>query len=498
MARPNILFCIADDAGMHMSAYGCPWVNTPGFDRVAREGVLFTGAYTPNAKCAPSRACILTGRNSWQLKDAANHQAYFPAEFKTVMEALRDHGYHIGHTAKGWAPGDPGTVNGQRRQLTGSQYNARKLTPPAGCISDNDYAGNFEDFLNDKPKDAPFCFWYGCTEPHRPYEYGSGAEKGGKKTSDIDHVYEIWPDTEVVRHDLLDYGYQTEYFDRHVNRMLEMLEERGELDNTLVVVTSDNGMPFPRAKGQEYYYSNHLPLAIMWHDGVTSPGRRVDDFVSFADFAPTFLQAAGIHAEQSGMQPFAGRSLFDVLRSEKQGVVNLDRDHVLIGKERHDLGRPGDKGYPIRGIFKGEFLYLRNFEPDRWPAGNPETGYMNADGCPTKSEILKAKHDPELRVYWELAFGKRPEEELYRFTEDPACIRNLAEEPAHQQAKADLKQQLMDELRTQHDPRITGEGPPLDENPSAKEDMRGFYERFLRGELSPPGWIEPTDVETLT
>jgi N-sulfoglucosamine sulfohydrolase len=74
--RPNILFAVADDASWpHMSAYGCRWVRTPAFDRVAREGVLFTNAYTPNAKCAPSRACILTGRNSWQLEAAANRWA---------------------------------------------------------------------------------------------------------------------------------------------------------------------------------------------------------------------------------------------------------------------------------------------------------------------------------------------------------------------------------------------------------------------------------------
>ncbi len=88
--RPNILFCLADDAGMHFGAYGCPWVDTPAFDRLARDGLLFQQAYTCNAKCAPSRASILTGRNSWQLKDAANHQCYFPAEFIA-------HGGHHSH-----------------------------------------------------------------------------------------------------------------------------------------------------------------------------------------------------------------------------------------------------------------------------------------------------------------------------------------------------------------------------------------------------------------
>ena len=323
--RPNILFCLADDAGMHFGAYGCPWVETPAFDRVAREGLLYQQAYTCNAKCAPSRAAILTGRNSWQLKDAANHQCYFPAEFKTVFEELADHGYHTGHTTKGWAPGDPGMVDGKPRQLTGPAYNEATLIPPTPDISSCDYAANFEAFLDDKAEDDPFCFWYGSIEPHRGYEYRSGIEKGGRSPEDVDHVYDIWPDNEVVRTDLLDYGFEIEHFDRHVGRMLAILEERGELENTLVVVTSDNGLPFPRAKGQEYYYSNHLPLAIMWPAGIAKPGRMIDEMVSFIDFTPTFLEIAGIAMQQTGMAPITGKSLTDTFsgrgdRSRRPGA----------------------------------------------------------------------------------------------------------------------------------------------------------------------------------
>src|SRR5215204_5598862 len=100
--RPNILFCVADDWGWpHAGAYGCGWVKTPGFDRVAREGLLFASAYTPNAKCAPSRASILTERNPWQLEEACNHVCYFPAKFTTYAEALGRNGYATGMTGKG-------------------------------------------------------------------------------------------------------------------------------------------------------------------------------------------------------------------------------------------------------------------------------------------------------------------------------------------------------------------------------------------------------------
>lgn len=292
-SRPNILFCIADDASYpHMGAYGCDWVKTPGFDRVAKNGILFNNAYTPNAKCAPSRCCIITGRNSWQLEEAANHWPFFPAKFKTYPETLTENGYHVGFTGKGCQPLRIRKVNGKTRQLCGTGYQKKRTTPPAKGISPCDYAANFEQFLQDKPADKPFCFWYGGLEPHRKYEFKAGITKGGKKLSDIDDVPDFWPDTKLVRTDMLDYAYEIEYFDKHLQRMIDKLEDMGQLDNTLVVVTSDNGMPFPRAKGQEYEYSNHMPLAVMWKNGIKKPGRIVDDFVSFIDFAPTFLDLA--------------------------------------------------------------------------------------------------------------------------------------------------------------------------------------------------------------
>lgn len=494
--QPNILFAIADDASFqHMSAYGCDWVNTPGFDRVAQEGILFMRAYTPNAKCAPSRACILTGRNSWQLEEAANHSPYFPAKFKTYVETLTAHGYHTGYTAKGWAPGDPGEVDGKERQLTGIPYNEHTTTPPTTAINKNDYAANFEDFLKQKPDDQPFCFWYGSTEPHRTYAFGSGIEKGGKKLTDIDKVPTFWPDNDSVRTDMLDYAYELEYFDKHLQKMLALLEERGELENTIVVVTADNGMPFPRIKGQEYEYSNHLPLAIMWKAGVKNPGRRIEDFVSFIDFAPTFLELAGISADSTSMQPMTGESLTNIFYSEKSGQVNPERNAVVIGKERHDVGRPHDWGYPIRGIVTDQYMYLHNFEPDRWPAGNPETGYLNTDGSPTKTVILNDRKDQQTKHFWQESFGKRPQEELYQISRDPECMDNLALHPEYQSIKADLKVRLFARLKAQDDPRMFGKGYIFDEYEYAGASSRNFYERYMNGEEMKAGWVNESDFE---
>lgn len=494
--RPNILFAIADDWGFgHASAYGATWVKTPAFDRVARSGILFRRAYTPNAKCAPSRAILLTGRNSWQLEEAANHIPYFPAKFKTWAEALRDNGYFTGLTAKGWAPGVSNDANGKPRDMAGQPFNARKLKPAASGIGNNDYASNFADFLKAAPQDKPWSFWYGAVEPHREYEYGSGVAKGGKKLTDLPRVPAFWPDNEIVRNDMLDYAFEVEHFDHHLGRMIEMLEKNGALENTIIIVTSDHGMPFPRSKGQAYEYSNHVPLAVMWPRGIKVAGRTVNDYVSFADIAPTLLELAGLSWQKAGMQAITGRSLTEIFQATKSGRVIAARDHVLVGKERTDIGRPNDVGYPIRGIVKNDVLYLRNFEIDRWPTGNPETGYLDCDAGATKTFVLQERRDKGQSKYWDLGFGKRVGEELYDLKRDPDCVNNLAASPAHATLKAKLRVQMERELKAQGDPRMFGKGDIFDKYEYANPAQRHFYERFMRGEKIKASWVNESDFE---
>ncbi|MBL9208827.1 MAG: sulfatase, partial [Opitutaceae bacterium] len=426
---PNILFAIADDWGLHAGAYGTSWVSTPNFDRVAREGLLFRNAYTPIAKCAPSRAILLTGRHGWQLEEAGNHMPYFPAKFKSWPEALTEKGWFVGITGKGWGPGIANDAAGKPRQIAGRPFNQRTAPPPAKAISNNDYAANFAAFLDAAPKDAPWCFWYGATEPHRAYEFQVGVNKGGRKLSDVTRVPAYWPDNDTVRHDMLDYGYEVEHVDRHLGRMLAELERRGLRENTLVIVTSDHGMPFPRVKGHAYDASNHVPLAVRWPAGIVKPGRVIDDFVDFTDIAPTLLDVAGVAPASTGMAAFTGRSWREIFASPQAGRVVAARDHVLLGKERNDAGRPNDVGYPIRAMIRDGFLYLHNFEPARWPAGNPETGYLDTDGGPTKTLILAARRRNPADPFWPLNFGLRPGEELYDLRQDPDCVRNLAADP---------------------------------------------------------------------
>ena len=465
--RPNILMVIADDwSNDHAGAYGCKWVKTPAFDRVAKEGVLFSNVFTNNPKCSPCRASILTGRNTWQLEEAMCHNGLFRAKWPVYPDLLEQAGYHVGHTGKGWGPGDFKT-GGFARNPAGPAYQKRKLKPPLQGMGATDFAGNFADFLAARKAGQPFCFWVGGHEPHRPYEDGAGRRAGRNPAAVAVPAY--LPDVNIVRSDMLDYALEVEWFDTQLGKVLDQLETTGELDDTLILVTSDHGMPFPRVKGQIYEAGFHLPMAIRWGRRV-KPGRVVNDFINVRDFAPTFLAAVGLTAPAT----MTGRSFLDVLSSEKSGQIDPTRNRMVIGKERHDIGRPHDQGYPVRAIRTPEYLYVRNYEPDRWPAGNPETSYPNCDNGPTKT-LITSRFD----AYYRLCFGKRPAEELYKVSEDPDCMKNLAAEPSLQPVKQQLKSEMEALLRKDEDPRMFGRGD-IFESYKYLGDRGHSYEAWLK------------------
>lgn len=448
--RPNILFIIFDDwnGSTHAGAYGCDWIKTPNFDRVAREGVLFKNAFTSNPKCSPCRASILTGRNTWQLKEAVSHGGLFPSGFEVYPDLLEKAGYNVGLTGKGWGPGD-WKACGRTRNPAGPSFDQLTLQPPATGMGKNDYAGNFGAYLQQRDKAKPFSFWMGFSEPHRSYEYGSGI-KAGKRLEDV-KVPAYLPDTEIVRSDLLDYALEVEWADAQIGRALQVLDESGEAANTLVIITSDHGMPFPYVKGQIHEDGFHLPLAMRWPAGIKA-GRVVEDFVNVRDLAPTYMELAGLKPHEQ----MTGKSLAAILRSEKSGWIE-NRDVMLAGKERHDLGRANDLGYPVRAIRTKDFLYVHNFHPERWPVGDPETDFGNCDPGPTK-EVIKALGGH----YYELSFGKRLPDELYRLSDDPECVRNLANDLSFKETLEDLRYRMMDLLKEDGDPRALGQPEAFD------------------------------------
>ena len=455
--RPNILFAISDDQSFpHASILGDPVVKTPAFDRVAREGVLFRHSFAACPSCTASRSSILTGRQIWQVGEAGVLFGTLHPQYPLFTHLLEDAGYHVGFVGKPWAPGD-WRAGGLQRHPNGKEYKSRlEKDPPLG-IDTRDYAANFLDFLDDRPNGAPFMFWFGCTEPHRVYDSGIG-ERNGLDPSRIE-VPPYLPDSAETRSEMLDYYYEIEHFDKHLNRMLQKLEAIGELENTLVVVTSDNGMPFTRTKASLYDSGVRMPTAIMW--GQVPGGRRVDDFVSHIDFAPTFLEVAGLEPPEL----MTGSSLVSLLKSQADGTVDEERTFAVTAIERHTYCRPNGATYPIRAIRTEEFLYIRNFEPSRWPTGGPtfissnKAPHGDIDDGPFKDYMLLPATRVKFPVAFDVGFGKRPLEELYSIKDDPHQMKNLAGDPSYASTKRKLWNQLFGYLQETNDPRLRGEDP---------------------------------------
>ena len=441
--RPNILFCLADDWGWpHAGAYGDACA-TPAFDRLAREGVLFHHAYVSSPSCTPSRNAFLTGKYHWQLGPGANLWSTLPAEHESFVHLLRDHGYVTGRSkAKTWGPGD--ITSWERHHGAHPATEAYKT---------------FDEFLAQTGAgEKPFFFWLGTSDPHRGYAKGSG-RKNGIDPARV-HLFDHFPDSGVIRNDVADYYFEVQRWDRLVGSALRRLEEEGLLENTLVLMTGDHGMPFPRCKGHLYDSGVRVPFAVRWGAGVKG-GREVEDFLSFADLAPTLLEVAGVPVPEA----MTGRSFLSLLQSEKSGRLEAEgRGEVVFGRERHVPAQeaPETGGYPARGLRTPDFLYIRNYAPARWPAGTgdyrktnkPNQWFADCDGGPTKTYLfLHRDRDDAHRRSFDLCFGKRPAEELYDLRQDPGQVRNVASDPAYAATLAKMGARLSARLKELGDPR---------------------------------------------
>ncbi len=497
-ARPNILIALSDDQSWpHAGAYGTRAVRTPAFDSVAARGILFHSAFSAAPGCAPSRSSIHTGRYHWQNREAGGHMSLFPTDVLTFPFVLERAGYHIGYTGKGVEPFEH-VLSGWDRNPAGTAYNRiayseqeRRQAPFRLDPGSVDYAANFEAFLDDREPGEPFYFFFGSNEAHRTFDDGSGA-RAGKDPAEV--VVPGWlPDIGEVRGDMLDYFLELEWFDRHLGRMLAELEARGELDNTLVIVTADQGMAFPRAKANLYDGGLHVPLAVMW-PGRISGGREIQGLASLVDLAPTVLDAAGVAPE--GMLPITARSMLPLLLGAPETPATV-RDAVFAGRERHTSARWANLGYPTRSARTESHLYIRNFAPERWPAGAPavrgghlhglgpdgrfdEAAYYDIDASPTKRALIERMEEPAVAPFFELAVGRRPAEELYDVRCDPFQLVNLAGDPDHRETLAAMRALLEEELMRTGDPRVAGPVHDVFEN----------YQRFgvLRS-FPVPDWV---------
>jgi uncharacterized sulfatase len=441
-SRPNILFALADDwSWPHAGVYGDKVVKTPTFDRVAAEGMLFSHTFCVSPSCTPSRAAILTGQAIHRLEESGNLWSTLQKKFECYPDLLEAAGYHIGLSGKGWGPGNF-EVGGWKRNPAGPTYK------------------NFDAFFKTVPPGKPFCFWFGSRDPHRPYVPGSGV-KSGMRLENV-FVPPFLPDTPEVRSDICDYYFAVQRYDRDVGEILKLIEAAGQLDNTIVVMTGDNGWPLPRAKANLYDAGTRQPLGVRWPARVKA-GRKSDEYISFQDFAPTFLEAAGLKPPPA----MTGRSFLDLLTT---GVSSAPRDRVFLERERHANVRQDDLGYPCRAIRTKEFLYIRNFHPERWPAGDPQMwkavgSFGDIDGGPSKQTILTRRDDKQISKFYQLACGKRPAEELYDVNKDPHELTNLADRPEYAETKHKLRAELDQWMLATGDPRAKGDDDRWDRFP---------------------------------
>lgn len=445
--QPNILFAIADDWGYpHAGAYGDKVVKTPVFDELGKNGIIFEHAYISSPSCAPSRAAIVTGQWHWRLKEAANLYGSIPMDAPLYTDLLREAGYHVGMTRKGWGPGS---------------FKPRPFNPAGKKYK------NFDQFLEVRPEGKPFCFWFGSSDPHRGYVKDSGAKSG----IDINAIKlpACFPDSPEVRGDVADYYFEVQRFDREVGQLVEKLKKIGEYENTLIIITGDHGMPFPRAKSNLYDLGARVPLVVHWPAKIKA-AKRLTNFVSLIDLAPTFLEVAGLDIPKQ----MVGESLVPMMKevyTSSQG-----RQSILTGKERHVPGQeaPDSGGYPCRSLRDHKFLLVRNFEIERWPAGTPNFEkaffkggwYGDCDNGPTKTYMVENKDKDDLhKRLFELSFGFRPEYELFDLSKDPDQLDNVADKPEYAEILKKMKTQLLEDLQKAGDPRATGAAQSFDKYP---------------------------------
>ena len=503
--RPNILFAFADDWGRFASAYAKldgpgtmnDIVQTPNFDRIASEGVLFRSAFVSAPSCTPCRSALVSGQHFWRTgRGAILRGAVWDGSQPSFPLLLRDAGYHIGETYKVWSPGRPNDApfgagkhayeKAGRRFNQFSQTVTRQASGGASVEAAKqelfgEVRANFDAFLADREDRQPFCYWFGPTNVHRKWVKGSGKSLWNIDPDDLQgRLPPFLPDVPEVRQDIADYFGEIAAFDAALGVLLKRLEEIGELDDTLMVVSGDHGPPgFPHGKCNLYDFGASVPLAIRW--GGASGGRAVDDLVSLTDLAPTFLELGGVDIPQQ----MTGRSLVNVLQSKEAGQVDAERTAVFIGRERHvENARADYTPYPQRAIRTHDFLYIINFRPDRWPLGDPyrldtddpptaeeltedtRTTLPDEDAGPTKAWLVGARSDPQWKPHFEWVYGKRPREELYDLKTDPQQTKNVAANPAYAQQRAALERQLLAELKRTGDPRLIDGGkffetPPL-------------------------------------
>jgi arylsulfatase A-like enzyme len=398
--RPNILVLVADDAGWDDStAYGNPRIRTPNIQRMANTGVTFTRAFVTSPQCSPSRASILSGLYPHQTGAEDLHEP-IPPEVTILPTYLRREGYLTGNMLKQHI--------GRAASRQFDWYSAR--------------LGRFEAFLN-LADDRPFFLWVGFMDPHRPYYRGAVHEPHDPgKVRVPAHL----ADTPGTRREIARYYDEISRMDAWIGRYLDILEERGLRENTIVVFLSDNGAPFPRAKGSLYDTGIRTPYIWSWPAEIEA-GRRYQGLASTIDLAPTLLDAAGAEVPDH----MEGQSVLGALKGTEEKPA-AGRKAVFAQRNWHGTD---DHIRAVRTENYKLIINMYNEEPFGLPPDVAQSRSWHA--------LLDRREEGHLSPLQRLSFEvPRPEVEFYDLRRDPHEYNNRAWNEDY----ADAQQRLFREL----------------------------------------------------
>lgn len=414
---PNILLMITDDSSpFSFSAYGNEVNRTPHLNRLASEGMVFNRGYCSSPQCSPARASILTGRVPHDVYASRLHQAV-PDRVLNMISILNGNGYYTGAFGKTHQP------NIQEDFQFYADYKNYYKKPKNGK--------SFTSFFDEKPDDKPFFLWFGSWNPHRRYN---------RKTIKYIHKYdpsevevpEFLPDTPEVRQDIAYYYDKLFQFDQNCGKLMSILDERGLTENTMVIQTSDHGMPFPRAKATLYEPGIRVPLVIKW-PGVVSPGSSTGALVSTMDLTATWMEMAGIEVPDL-MQ---SRSFLSVLSGKKNHV----RDYVYAERNWHD------NWDPMRCVVGKRYKLIQRYRPE--VPYIPELDRIEGLSYESISRLIEQGTLPSrLSWYGEYRKSPRPEIEFYDLKDDPGEWKNLTDGPY--QKKNEKKRVFQYQVKLSH------------------------------------------------
>jgi arylsulfatase A-like enzyme len=390
--KTNFIVFIADDAAWNdCGPYGNHIIKTPNINKLGEEGLVFNNAFLTTSSCSPSRCSILTGRYP---HSTGAPELHMPLPHNQLLFAgeLQRAGYYTAVAGK-YHIGDP-------RVEFDSIYGGA----PSGC----EY---WERAIQNRPKDKPFFLWLAAMDPHRTYDPNTIPEP--HRPQDV-IVPPYLPNADSTRKDLALYYDEISRLDSYLGKVMQLLKDQGEDENTLVIYMTDNGRPFPRCKTRMYDSGIKTPFIVRWPEKIQKG--RTDALVSSIDIAPTFCELAGVDPPET----FQGVSFVPVLNDYSAKT----RDYIVGEHNWHDY-----QAYE-RAIRNHQFLYIRNTFPEL-NASPP----ADAVGSLTYQEMIKMQKPGELNEnQLDCFIVPRAAEELYDVENDPYQFNNLAENQEYKDA----------------------------------------------------------------